>query len=90
VGLTYDGSETAPVNAGSYQVIATVRDAKYEGSAGGTMTIAKAPQTITFNALSPRSYGDEMPFLLFAALSSVSRSPTAARIHLWQRSATAR
>jgi len=70
VGLTYHGDALAPVNAGSYNVAATVQDANYEGGAIGTMTIAKAPQTITFNALSPRTYGDEMPYLLFSTLSS--------------------
>ncbi len=48
VGLTYDGSATAPVNAGSYAVIATVTNANYQGSSSGTFVITKANQTITF------------------------------------------
>ncbi len=47
-GLTYAGSATPPVNAGSYAVVCTVTDASYTGSASGTLTIAKATQTITF------------------------------------------
>ncbi len=69
VSFTYDGSATPPVNAGSYQVVGTVQDANYEGSVSGTMTIAKAPQTITFDALAARTYGDR-PFGLSAMLSS--------------------
>ena len=43
--FSYDGSATAPVNAGSYPVVATVSDASYQGSASGTLAIAKAPLT---------------------------------------------
>ena len=48
VTLTYNGSSTAPTNAGSYPVVATVSDANYSGSANGTLAIAKANQTVTF------------------------------------------
>src|SRR5262249_26298423 len=40
VNLTYDGSSTAPVSAGSYQVVATVLDSYYSGQATGTLTVA--------------------------------------------------
>ncbi len=46
--ITYDGSTTPPTNAGSYAVVCTVTDPNYTGSANGTLTIAKAGQTITF------------------------------------------
>ena len=39
VDLTYDGSSTAPVNAGSYAVVGTIVDDNYEGSASGTLVI---------------------------------------------------
>jgi len=39
VDVTYNGSPTAPANAGSYAVVATVTDANYQGSASGTLTI---------------------------------------------------
>jgi hypothetical protein len=48
VTFTYEGSTTAPTNAGSYAVVSTIDDAIYQGSANGTLTIAKAAQTITF------------------------------------------
>jgi TolB-like protein len=69
ITLTYEGSATAPVNAGSYAVLGTVEDANYEGSAVGTLTIAKAAQSISFGTLAARTYG-EGPFVLAAAVSS--------------------
>ena len=48
VVLTYDGSATAPTNAGTYAVAATINEANYFGSATGTLTIARAPATIAF------------------------------------------
>ncbi len=47
-GTTYDGSTAPPTNAGDYAVICTVTDSDYTGSANGTLTIAKAAQTIAF------------------------------------------
>jgi hypothetical protein len=49
---TYDGSVTKPTDAGSYAVVATVDDANYEGSAEGTLVIAKATATVTLSNLS--------------------------------------
>lgn len=46
--VTYDGSATAPVDAGNYGVIGTVDHALYTGGASGTLTIDKATQTINF------------------------------------------
>jgi fibronectin type 3 domain-containing protein len=51
VDLTYDGSATAPTDAGSYAVTATVTDANYVGSATGTLTIAKATAGVTLGTL---------------------------------------
>ena len=48
VGLTYNGSATAPTVAGSYTVVATVSDSNYHGSASGTLVIAKAAPTIVW------------------------------------------
>jgi TolB-like protein len=67
--LTYNTTASAPTNAGSYAVVGTVRDANYEGSATGTLTIAKAPQSITFDALAKRTYGDG-PFALISTVTS--------------------
>lgn len=69
VTVTYNGLPTAPVNAGSYSVLATVNSPFYEGSATGTLVINKAPQTITFAALSPKTFGDA-PFVISATATS--------------------
>ncbi|HBA85549.1 MAG TPA: hypothetical protein DCZ95_15805 [Verrucomicrobia bacterium] len=53
VQLTYDGSEAAPSNAGSYAVTGTVVDATYEGSQTGTLVVAQAAQAIDFAAIEP-------------------------------------
>jgi hypothetical protein len=69
VTTTYDGSATPPTNAGSYAVMTTVTDANYQGSASGTLVITKANQTITFGALSDKTYGDA-DFTVSATASS--------------------
>ena len=57
VDITYDGSASAPVNAGSYEVIATIDDSNYEGSTTTTLVVEKADQVITFN---PESIADRL------------------------------
>ena len=52
VGLTYDGSSTAPSNAGTYPVVATIINANYQGSASDTLVIGKAMATVTLGDLS--------------------------------------
>lgn len=49
--VTYNGSSTAPINAGSYAVVATVTNMNYTGSASGTLVVAKAPATVTLGGL---------------------------------------
>lgn len=49
VTITYNGGATAPTNAGNYTVIGAVSDAMYQGGTTGTLTIAKANQTINFS-----------------------------------------
>lgn len=56
--ITYDGSATAPVNAGSYAVVATVNEPNYEGSATDTLTVAQATQAITFSTPSTARVGE--------------------------------
>ncbi|HEY1082514.1 MAG TPA: MBG domain-containing protein, partial [Prosthecobacter sp.] len=51
VNITYDGAGAAPVNAGNYAVVVTVNDANYEGTASGTLTVARASQTLSFAAI---------------------------------------
>lgn len=51
VVITYDGNLDAPVNAGSYAVVATIEDDNYTGTAAGVLTIAKAPASVTLTDL---------------------------------------
>lgn len=45
--VTYNGSATAPVNAGSYAVLVTVNTPNYQGTATATLVVQKAPATAT-------------------------------------------
>jgi hypothetical protein len=47
VTLTYNGSPSAPTNAGIYMVTATVVDPNYQGTKTGTLVVAKAAGTVT-------------------------------------------
>ena len=67
--FTYDTSGTAPTVAGSYAVIGTISDGSYQGTASGTLVIAKASQIITFGALASKAYGDT-PFTVEATAGS--------------------
>lgn len=49
--VTYNGSATVPFVVGSYAIVATVNDPIYQGSATGTLQIAKQSQTINFPAI---------------------------------------
>ncbi len=49
--FTYNGSPGAPVNAGLYQVIGTVSDPIYIGSATNNLVIAQAAATVTLGSL---------------------------------------
>jgi hypothetical protein len=52
VNITYNGSVSAPTNAGSYTVIGTIADANYQGSATNTLVISKGAGTVTLGNLS--------------------------------------
>ncbi|MBF9143814.1 MBG domain-containing protein [Hymenobacter properus] len=56
--FTYDGSTTAPTNAGSYAVVATLNNDNFSGSANGTLVIAQASNAITFGPLGDKTFGD--------------------------------
>lgn len=49
--ITYDGSPTAPTDAGQYTAVARVTDIDYEGGATGTLTIAKAEAMVSLDDL---------------------------------------
>jgi hypothetical protein len=55
--VTYNGSETLPVNAGSYQVVATIVEPGYSGTTTGTLVIAKATATVTLGNLTQTADG---------------------------------
>ncbi len=54
VAITYGGSSTAPAAAGSYAVLGTVSEVNWQGSAGGTLTLDKRTQTVTFAVIAPQ------------------------------------
>ena len=59
VSVTYNGSATAPTNAGSYLVDAKLTNSSYTApDATGMLVIGKADEAITFNALPNKTYGD--------------------------------
>ncbi|MEY4689319.1 MAG: hypothetical protein RIR76_3342 [Verrucomicrobiota bacterium] len=51
-------SQAAPINAGTYAVAATIDSPNHQGSASGTLNVAKADQTITFGTLPAKTVGD--------------------------------
>ncbi|MCW3113043.1 MAG: carboxypeptidase regulatory-like protein [Segetibacter sp.] len=69
VSYTFDGNTNAPVNAGTYQVIATINSTDYSGSTTGTFVIQKANQTVTLTPVPNKEYGNA-PFIVNAAATS--------------------
>ncbi len=61
VEVTYDGSTTAPTNAGTYAVVATVTEPGYTGSASGSFVIGKATATVTLGDLAQTFDGAPKP-----------------------------
>lgn len=61
LAFTYNGSATAPVNAGSYTVVATINDPNYQGSATGTLVVAKASATVNLSNLAQVYNGSTRP-----------------------------
>ena len=59
VDVTYNGSGTAPIAAGSYVVTGTVDDAMYQGILEGTLVVSKAPAEVYLQDLA-QTY-DGMP-----------------------------
>ena len=51
VSLTYNGSTTAPTNAGSYNVTGVIVSSTYEGQSSDTLVISQAPATVTLGSL---------------------------------------
>jgi hypothetical protein len=75
VGITYNGSATAPVNAGSYAVVATIQDVNYQGSANGTLTINPATTSVALSSsANPSVFGQSVSFT--AVVSGPGGPPT--------------
>ena len=60
VDVTYNGSSTAPTAAGSYAVVATINDPNHQGTAGATLTIAKAAAAVTITGTSQTHTGSPL------------------------------
>ncbi|KMQ50343.1 cell surface protein [Chitinispirillum alkaliphilum] len=60
VEVTYDDESALPVNAGSYEVTATVRDTAHFGTASGTLIIKKANPIIDAPTASSISFGEAL------------------------------
>ena len=59
--VSYNGSSSAPTNAGTYTVVATITDSNYQGSVTNTLTVAKATATITLGDLNQNYNGSARP-----------------------------
>jgi len=66
--LTYNGFADVPTDAGSYDIVATVTEPGYSGSASATLLINKASQSITFAALEP--VGNDQTSITLTATST--------------------
>ncbi|MEO6003302.1 MAG: MBG domain-containing protein [Opitutus sp.] len=72
VAVTYDASATAPTNAGSYAIFATVNDTNYAGSASGTLTIAKASATVSIGDTAQVYDGSPKPVAIATSPAGLS------------------
>jgi len=61
VTLSYNNSPTPPTGAGSYAINAKIIDPIYTGTASATLTIGKAPATVTLSGLSQTYDGAAKP-----------------------------
>ncbi|WP_114781788.1 LamG-like jellyroll fold domain-containing protein [Botryobacter ruber] len=69
VTFTFDGSSTAPVNAGTYAFEATINSPNYVGSATGTLVVEQASQHISFAVITDK-FLNESPLTLNATAAS--------------------
>lgn len=76
VQLTYNGSASAPSNAGSYPVLATITDPNYAGSGNDTLVIAKATPTVSWPQQAPIVYGTALGAAQLNATASIPGSFT--------------
>lgn len=74
VSVTYNGSSTAPTTAGTYNVVATVTDPNYTGTATATMTISQATPVMSWPPPTPISYGTPLSGMQLDATATVGSS----------------
>lgn len=66
VAVTYAGSATAPTNAGSYALVATLTNPNYQATPlSGTLTVSAKPVVITPDAGQSKFFGASDPSLTF-------------------------
>ena len=75
-GTTYGPSTTAPTNAGSYAVTATLSGSNFTGSATRTFTIAQAVPTVAWSTPANIGYGTALSATQLNATASVAGSFT--------------
>ena len=67
VALTYNGTSTVPVNAGTYAVVGTITDANYQGTGSGELLIGKAtPTWVSVPVASGLVYGQPLSSALLS------------------------
>lgn len=76
VTISYNGSTSAPVNAGTYPVFATINSAIYQGSATGDLVVAKATATVTLSALNQVYDGGAKPVIVTTVPAGLSYTLT--------------
>jgi YVTN family beta-propeller protein len=74
--VTYNGSETLPIDAGSYVVQVTVNSTNYTGSKTGTLIINRKQLTVTANNAT-RAYGQANPAFSMTYTGFVSNEAVA-------------
>lgn len=57
VAFTYGGSSTPPVRAGSYEVVATIDDARYQGGTSGLLVVNRATPSLLFDSIPDQFIG---------------------------------
>jgi pectin methylesterase-like acyl-CoA thioesterase len=76
VDVTYNGSPAVPTDAGVYTVVATVNDATYQGSATASLTITRAPATVTLTNLTQNFDGAPKPVTITTNPAGLSYAAT--------------
>jgi hypothetical protein len=78
VTYTYNGSSTAPIEAGNYAVVATINDPNYTGTTSGTLVVSKA--VLGASAINVTSNANpvmaQSPVTLTATISAAVGQPT--------------